>query len=216
MPYVFAALSAVFAGGYAAVKESGVLASRLFFKCAASVMFVMVAYSAGAGISQTYYVLILIGLCLSLAGDVLLIFTQTKFLVTGAVCFLLAHFAYIAAFWTITPPSAYDAAIFVVLATIGLAAFRKRLRRPSRIVVGGVAYALVLCAMTAKASAMLFAPHHEYIFIVFAAAGAVLFAISDMALAYGWFNPGIKQRAGIFSTIAYYSGQILIALSVMV
>ena len=215
MPYVFAALSAVFAGGYATVKESGVLASRLFFKCAASVMFVMVAYSAGVGTSKAYYVLILIGLCLSLAGDVLLIFTQPRFLVTGAVCFLLAHIVFISAFWTVASPTAYDAAIFAVLVTAGAAAFRKRLRQPSRQIVGGVIYALVLCAMTAKALSMLFVSHDEYIFIVFAAAGAVLFAISEMALACGWFNPGIKQRAGIFSTIAYYSGQILIALSVM-
>jgi hypothetical protein len=70
--------------------------------------------------------------------------------------------------------------------------------------------------MTAKALSMLFVSHNEYIYIIFAAVGAVLFAISDMLLAYGWFYPTRKQRLGIFSTATYYSAQILIALSVMV
>ena len=215
MQYVFAALTGVFAIGYAAVRQSGGLMSRLFFKCAASVMFVMVAYSAGAGSSKAYFVLILLGLCLSLAGDVLLIFTQKKYIISGASFFLAAHLCYIAAFYVIMPPGVADFAIFAVLMTIGAAAFRKKLRKPSRMILGGAAYAVVLCAMTAKALGMLFVSRPDYIYVVFAAVGAVLFALSDMALAYGWFYPGKKRGLGIFSTLAYYTGQALIALSVM-
>ena len=216
MQYVFAALTGVFAIGYAAVRQTGGLLSRLFFKCAASVMFVMIAYSAGAGSSKAYHVLILLGLCLSLVGDVLLIFTQKKYLISGAVFFLAAHLCYIAAFWVLAPPGPADFAIFAVLVTIGTAAFRKKLCHPGRLVIGGAAYAAVLCAMTAKALGLLFVCRSDYIYVIFAAVGTLLFALSDMALAYGWFYPAKKHGFGIFSTFSYYTGQILIALSVMI
>lgn len=216
MQYLFAALTGVFAIGYTVVKDSGGLLSRLFFKSAASVMFVMIAYSAGVGSNKAYHTLILLGLCLSLVGDVLLIFTQIKYIITGAAFFLLAHLCYIAAFYVVVPPSALDLVLFAVLATIGAAVFRKTLKNPGRLVIGGAVYAVVLCAMTAKAVSMLAAHHPEVIYVVFAAVGAVLFALSDMSLAHGWlYRDSEKGWISSFSAIAYYSAQILIALSVM-
>ena len=111
MPYVFAALLCVFAVVYAVVRHGGSLFSRVFFKCAASVMFILLAVSVRTGAPGAYYVLILAGLCASLAGDAVLLFTDRGdgFMIAGMAAFAAAHGLYIAAFWTIASPSWVDA-----------------------------------------------------------------------------------------------------------
>jgi drug/metabolite transporter (DMT)-like permease len=85
MRFVFLALMCVFAGIHAArsVTVTGTgrpadfwdTAGGLFFSIAASLMFVLVAVGSRTGVKyQAYYVLILVGLCLSLASDILLAF----------------------------------------------------------------------------------------------------------------------------------------------
>ena len=87
MPYVFTALTLVFAAIYAFTRSSGTLSGRLFYKTAASVMFVLVAVSMRTGADEPYYTLIVLGLCFALAGDVIIIFTDRKqgFLAGGMV-----------------------------------------------------------------------------------------------------------------------------------
>ena len=75
------------------------------------------------------------------------------------------------------------------------------------------AYIALLCAMAARAISMLWVREMPVLFGAFAAAGGVLFAVSDLLL-------GIEQRtgskaAGSLSTIAYYAAQGLIAFTVL-
>jgi hypothetical protein len=85
MRFVFLALMCVFAGIHAARSVAVPGAGRpadfwdaaggVFFSIAASLMFVLVAVGSRTGVKyQAYYVLILVGLCLSLASDILLAF----------------------------------------------------------------------------------------------------------------------------------------------
>ena len=214
MPYVFAVLLCAFAAAYAIKRRSGSLLSRVFYKCTASVSFLLLAVSIHTGMPHGYYTLIVAGLCASLAGDVCLLFADRGegFQLGGMAAFAAAHGFYIAGFWTIASPSWVDAVFFAALMALAFL-----LLRASRVNVGHSSaalwgYAALLCLMTARAVSMLWAAQMPMLFGVFAAAGGVLFAVSDILL-------GVEQRTGSrltgsLSTIAYYAAQGLLALTV--
>ena len=216
MPYVFSAMTGIFACVYAFIRRDGKLSNRIFFKSAASLSFVLLVVSLQLRASEPYYTLILIGLCLALAGDVLLLFTNrsSAYLAGGAVCFLLTHFSYMAAFITKTPLSLYDAALFAALMLLAGTLFSLRGVRLNKLKGGVVIYAAALCAMLARALGILLNPQTGETFAIFVALGAALFAVSDVLLAFEALGGRHAGQAGTISTFAYYSGQILIALSV--
>jgi len=123
--YVFLVLMCVFAGLYARAKRNGSFTSRLALKTIASVSFVMIAFLSRIGADKAYYVLIMTGLCLSLAGDVLLVFSDKKATAAGGAAFLFAHIGYIAAFFVWAPPAWYDAALFAAFVLMGIALLAK-------------------------------------------------------------------------------------------
>jgi uncharacterized membrane protein YhhN len=215
LPFVFAALMGAFAVVYAFVRHDGSLLARVFFKCAASVMFVLLAVSVRTGAPGGYYVLILCGLCASLAGDAVLLFTDRGdgFVLAGMAAFAAAHGFYIAAFWTIASPSWVDAVFFAALMTLGASLLRAKRVKAGRSAAALWVYIALLCAMAARAISMLWVPGMPVIFGACAAAGGVMFAASDLLL-------GIEQQtgsraAGSLSTIAYYLAQGLLAFTVM-
>ncbi len=216
MTYVFVVLTGVFAGAYIYFKRGGTLAARLFFKAAASVMLVLVAVSARIQADEPYYTLIVIGLSFSLGGDILLLFTGVSraYLKAGMAAFIVTHTAYIVAFWTLAAPAWYDGAFFLLLIGVGFIAFKTQKNNKNIRKLASV-YTLFLCAMAARAFSMLFAPKTSDAFSVCAAVGGVLFVLSDMLLAFGKFGNRFGYAAGTLSTAAYYSGQALIALTVM-
>lgn len=218
MQYVFLAMMCVFAGIYAVIKFQDGLINRLFFKSAASIMFVLIAVSSRTGTFEPYYVLVLIGLCLSLAGDGLLVFKKSgdQFFIVGLICFLLAHIFYIVAFVTVAAFSLIDIGFYALFLTIGGMAFQYKKLRFGKLKIPVYVYMLVLCAMAAKGVSVLFVPDIQLVYAFFAAAGAVLFAFSDLALAYEMFQPASQQVFGRLNTVMYYSGQALIALSVLI
>lgn len=215
MTYVFIVLMGVSAVGYAIVRHGGSLLPRVFFKCAASVMFVLAAYSARTGAPGAYYGLIMGGLCASLAGDALLLFTDrgSGFSTAGGVAFAAAHLLYIGAFWTIASPSWVDAVFFAALMTLAAALLHGRRMKLGRSPLLLYAYAALLCAMAARAVAMLWAAGVSVWFGASAAAGGVLFAVSDLLL--GVEHQTGSKAAGAASNLVYYAAQGLIALTVM-
>ncbi len=216
MPYVFAAITGIFACVYAFIRRDGKLSNRIFVKTAASLSFVLLAVSLQMRSGEPYYTLILLGLCCALAGDVLLLFTNrsSSFLAWGAVCFLFTHLSFTAAFITKAPLSLYDAALFAALIVLALAVFSLRVGRLRKIKAGAVLYGTALCAMLARAMSILLSGHAGQAFAVIVALGAVLFAVSDALLAFESFGGRHAAVIGTISTFAYYAGQILIALSV--
>lgn len=216
MPYVFAVLTGAFACAYALVRRDGKLSSRIFCKTAASISFVMLAVSLQLKGQEPYFTLILAGLCFAFAGDVLLLFTSRSpvFLTWGAVCFFLTHAAYVAAFITKAPLGVYDAAMFLALVLLTAALFGLRGVRLKRLKSGVVIYALVLCAMLARALSMLFVAEVGIGFAACVALGGAFFAVSDSLLAFESFGNPHAKFVGTISVLIYYSSQILIALSI--
>lgn len=158
---------------------------------------------------RMYQIPIVIGLCLSLAGDVFLMLRGDHFL-AGLVCFLAAHVAYIVAFST-GVGIGHNAGLllpYLLLAVVVLAYLWRYLGR-LRLPVVAYVVALVLMAWQAAVRAEVMTS----VFTVAAAVGAALFVISDAVLAINRF--ALKFRAAqaiIMST--YVIAQAFIALSV--
>ena len=118
-----------------------------------------------------------------------------------------------AAFFIYAAPAWYDAVFFIAFAAIGAATFAGRKRNLERRKPLIYAYAIVLCAMAAKAVSMMFAQEINPLYAAFAALGGVLFAFSDLALAHAHVHSD-QRIVGVLSTITYYAAQALIAMSI--
>jgi uncharacterized membrane protein YhhN len=151
---------------------------------------------------------ILIGLVFSLAGDVLLMLPSDRF-AAGLASFLLAHLCYIAAF---TAQAGFQLALWALLpllVAVGLVYRRLSpglgsLRIPVilyMVVIGVMVWqALARCAVVPGVGPKL------------AAAGALLFATSDSALALARFQGPFPSRHVVVYG-SYFAAQWLIAVS---
>lgn len=176
-------------------------------KPTASLGFLLAALGAGA-LDDAFGIWILVGLVLSLFGDVALMFTGRAFFLAGLVSFLLAHIAYVGAFliagvsltWAVVA-----AAGAVVVAAIVLRWLLPHVEDDMRVPVLG--YVVVISVMASLAIGTLGAGLSALI-----VAGAVLFYLSDLFVARDRFvSPGfINTLAGL---PLYYLAQVLLALS---
>jgi uncharacterized membrane protein YhhN len=178
------------------------------FKPLTMVFILLMAAQAGWPGPPRYKVAIIAGLLFSLAGDVFLMLPSDRF-VAGLVSFLIAHLFYIAAFtsgtgfgfsWRLLPCAIYGILIFSILAPH----------------LGGMklpvlVYMVVILVMAWQAWERWSQTGQSAALLAFL--GAVLFVISDSALAVNRFRGGYKgAQALILST--YFAAQWLIARSV--
>ncbi|WMN90166.1 lysoplasmalogenase [Vibrio parahaemolyticus] len=153
---------------------------------------------------------ILLGLSLSLFGDILLMLHRNKSLL-GFSAFCLAHLSYCFSFalisaWHITP--------WLPVATFGLGGCIYMFFRPSlgKQNLPVAIYILVLMAMSWMALEYYLSGQTQS--SSFAILGCLLFVISGMVLAFGRFDgQSIFSRQVVMVT--YYSAQTLITMSVI-
>ncbi len=214
MRYVFLTLMCIFAGVYAVIKHNGSLAARLTVKAVASISFVMIAFTSRTGAYPPYYTLIVTGLCFSLLGDVLLVFSEKRTFIAGCIAFMLAHAGYIAAFFVYAAPAWVDAALFFAFLAIGAVVFAGKPQQTEELKPLFLIYALVLCTMAAKAVSVLFVNEVNALYAAFAALGGALFALSDIILVHARSHREERRMAGVMNVVFYYTAQALIALSV--
>lgn len=151
--------------------------------------------------------LVLVGLVLSLAGDVALLWPKEGFL-PGLVAFLLAHLAYIAAFCTRahflsrrTPFAAYAMVAGAVLMHLWPGV-------PAALRVPVLLYVLCLASMAAQAAAVWLASRGtaDAVLARSAAIGGVLFVASDALLATNKFA-GPLPLAPLLVLSTYWAAQ---------
>jgi len=179
------------------------------FKPLTMACILLIAVQAGRANYSLYMYAIIAGLICSLAGDVFLMLPSDRF-VAGLVSFLIAHLLYITAFvsgtglgfsWWLLPPFV----IYGIFMYSILSPYLGKMRLPVLV------YLMVILFMawqawerwnqTGQSQALL------------ASLGAVLFLISDSALAINRFRGEYKSaQALVLST--YFAAQWLIALSV--
>lgn len=162
--------------------------------------------------NPTYTAGALVGLILSLGGDVALMFHESrKAFMVGLVLFLLAHIAYTAVFTALGRSSGWDVLSAAALLAAGAAFYA--LIRPNlgtmRLPV--IAYMVVISVMVNRAVSTLASPLFGAAQAAMVAVGAVLFYVSDVILAAARFwKPWRYHR---ISLAFYYAGQFLIALA---
>ena len=183
------------------------------FKPLTTILIIVATLWLFAPAMRRYQDVVLLGLALSLAGDVFLMLPGNRFLF-GLASFLAAHLAYIWAFtlgvgyepaqlpWL--APFAFFGLMVVVLLWRGL---------PDAALKGAVvAYLLVIVAMAWRAAVRAQSPALAGSGAL-ALAGACLFLASDAVLAVDRFRRPFRAAEPIvFAT--YWAAQLLIALSV--
>jgi uncharacterized membrane protein YhhN len=178
------------------------------FKPPTTALLALVAVLAPQPVSPVYQGAVVLGLLCSLAGDVFLVLPR-RFL-PGLVCFLAAHTCYIVAFAQAAglPESPLALAAFAAYGAALLYRLWPQLGRYRLPVVG---YCAVLLLMAATAHEQLL--HGAGLRPWLAFAGAVLFVLSDSALALDRFEDGGRRRQTLVLG-SYFAGQLLIAATV--
>ena len=205
----FVVLTALAVGLLLGAEERGSRLGVWLAKPAAAAGFVAAALAVGA-LDSGYGSWILVGLVLSAAGDVLLIPRGARiWFASGLASFLLAHLAYALAFAVrgldpvVVAAASVPAVAAVFLATRWLAPHvPDPLRIPVRIYTVAI---MVMVACAAAASARAGEPRML--------AGALLFAVSDLAVARERFvAPSFANKS--WGLPLYFGGQLLLAASV--
>lgn len=182
---------------------------KCVFKPATMLCIAAIAYLQPDAEPNYYKIAILIGLGLSLIGDVFLIFDKTLFL-PGLIAFLLAHCAYVAAFYQTPtlPNSLYSALIFIFVFAVFIRILWFSL---GEMKIPVIVYAFVICAMGRFAMNRWLNVGDTETLLAFA--GAVVFVVSDMFLAYDRFKKPIPYK-DIYILGTYFIAQWLIAMSI--
>jgi len=149
---------------------------------------------------------IVIGLALSLLGDVCLMLPSG--LRPGLLAFLAAHVAYVAAFHTLAPARTWPFVLAVPVVAVSAIVARWLWPHLGAMRVPVTAYVIVITIMVWGAASTFAAGTAGRM----ALAGAFLFYLSDLAVARDRFvSRGFVNRA--WGLPLYYAGQALLALS---
>jgi uncharacterized membrane protein YhhN len=154
-----------------------------------------------------------LGILFSLAGDVLLMISLDRLFIPGLVMFLMAHISYLAGFQEqLLNPTGWS---FLLLFFIFLNGYRLLRHIVGAMRAGGhdrwvtpvIVYGLVLSLMLYAALSTIFDPTWETVAAFFVSAGAFLFYISDLILAWNKFVSPF-QNSRIYNILTYHLGQI--------
>lgn len=181
---------------------------KAILKIVASTAFLALALQLNATASA-YGQLILMALGLSWVGDVFLLSQKSHLFLLGLASFLLAHLIFAVAFATL--PTNVTALVLglVLMSSPGIAVLAwlwRHLKSFYRLAVTAYVTAIVaMCALAISASVT------SGMWTL--AVGAVIFAISDVAVARNRFvAPGPSNK--LWGLPLYYGAQIILALSV--
>ena len=186
----------------------------LLFKPLTTVIVIVAALWLFVPAARPYQDIILLGLALSLAGDVFLMSTANRFL-WGLASFLLAHIAYVWAFTLGVGWAPAQLRWLAPFAFFGLMVVAYLWRGLEGAVLKGavVAYVLVIVAMAWRTAVRVQSPAVPSPSGAAALAGACLFLASDSVLAVDRFRRPFRLAQPItFAT--YWAAQALIAFSV--
>ena len=160
-----------------------------------------------------------LGLALSLVGDIFLMLPRERF-IAGLAAFLLAHIAYVIGLNPTLPPlNIASLLIFALMALVAVQFYRrivaglserglKRLKPPV------TAYMIVISLMVVSALLTLLRTGWSPLSALLFSAGALLFLLSDILLAWDHFV-GRLSFGRTPRMIAYHLGQILLTLGAL-
>jgi uncharacterized membrane protein YhhN len=160
------------------------------------------------------------GILLSLVGDVLLISYSDRMFVLGMVAFLFTHIFYLMGFQEeLLHPTAWS---FILLFFIFMNGFRllrrilgaMRATGQNTLMIPVTVYGLAISLMLYAAMSTIFDPAWKTSAAFFVSAGAFLFYISDLILAWNKFVSPVKNGP-VLNIITYHFGQISLIAGVI-
>jgi len=153
------------------------------------------------------------GILFSLAGDVLLMISLDRLFIPGLAAFLFAQAAYIVGFQNeLSKVNAWSVLLVVIISVSAVRVMRRiasalREKGKNRLVVPVVLYAAVISVMLYAAMTTISNPEWKSGASFLVSAGAFLFYLSDLILAWNKFVASIKNGR-ILNIAAYHLGQI--------
>jgi len=164
------------------------------------------------GHEQSYTLAIVLGLVLSLGGDVSLMFQEhRKPFMIGLVFFLLAHVVYGIVFLKF---AGFTSTFYIfggIFLALGIAVFAFLYKGLDTMKGPVAAYILIITFMVTAAGSTLSSLSFPGTAALLVIVGSILFWVSDVILATNRFR--IPMKYNRLSLLAYFSGQLLIALS---
>ncbi len=154
-----------------------------------------------------------VGVLFSLLGDVLLVIPRERMFLFGLAAFLLAHISYISGFREqLLHPTAWSFILLFMIFINGVRLIRRivgamRAKEQNGLVNPVIVYGLVLSLMLYVAMSTIFDPAWKTEAAFLVSAGAFLFYLSDLVLAWNKFVSPLKNER-ILNTILYHLGQI--------
>lgn len=214
MPYFYLIFPVALGLGELIAAARGWRRAEYFFKPATMIaLLTWLVINGGLAGQMLWFSL---GVLFSLAGDIILLFSE-KLFIGGLIAFLLAHIAYTIGFNTLGPPYYLASLIPATMIILTTTQFYRKVAAGMRascqenLVLPGMAYAVAISLMLFSASLTLVKPDWPAGAAILASAGALLFYISDMTLS--WVKCVTTLRNGPAITMAtYYLGQILIVV----
>lgn len=184
----------------------------LIFKTPLSMIFVVTAISQPHPLGP-YYLAVLCGLILGLAGDVLLGTRTQACFKAGLAAFLLGHLAYVVGFALYSKPADWLLPGALLLWALAIIIFRRLRPHLGSMRIPVAAYVAVITLMVWAAWAMFQAEELAPGGARLALIGAACFYMSDLFVARERFvSQGFENR--LIGLPLYYTGQFLIAFSV--
>ena len=184
----------------------------LLTKPVLSTLFVMTAL-VGTHTNSKYFVLVLSGLLLCLAGDVFLIFFSSKKLfLAGLISFLAGHVLYSVAFFSMASPGTLALIVAAFCLVVSGPVFAWLKPRLGTMLVPVFVYMIIITVMVISAASLMENDHLGFTGRMLAFSGAVLFYVSDIFVARHRFikKEYVNRLAGL---PLYYAGQFMIAYS---
>ena len=208
-------------------------AKSLLLKMICSTSFLLIGFLTTYSLNvyslvSKYPYIILTGLCLSWAGDLLLGLNGSKvWFITGGVFFLLTHFCYITAFSYVSLAfferdgalGLFEICFCLILVLLFEIYNRKKGIKLGKLHIPVLIYALVLTTMLSKSIVLAkdLLSGGEYCPAALIFSGALLFFISDFTLTYTILEEKRKTdiKYKFINSLSYFAGQTLIALSII-
>lgn len=154
-----------------------------------------------------------VGILFAMVGDVLLMISLDRLFMFGLVAFLLAHISYISGFKEqLLNPTAWSFILLFMIFINGMRLIRRivaamRTKRQDALVTPVIVYGLVISLMLYAAMSTIFDPAWNTSAAFLVSAGAFLFYLSDLILAWNRFVSPLKNGRPL-NILAYHLGQI--------
>ncbi len=160
-----------------------------------------------------------IGLFLAFFGDVLLIFINDTFFLSGMIAFMLMNIFYSLSFLCLNKLRQQNILSFlltmIILLCIGFAMYRFLADEMGDYRMPIMVYMFTLSPMIAFAVNVVGNKQHRKVALTYLVPGALIFMIENILIAFNWFHWGGDKNVYILIMITYGTGQYLMVKGIL-